>query len=367
MNRIILIGNGFDIAHGLKTKYENFINWYWEQRFNRMKKNHLQEDSDVLCSMNSKHNSWQNFFFFNKNLFEENCWSEIWDWMKQESELFDIDSSPFFERICKDFIDKGWVDIENEYYCFLKDIRKISNKSNLSTEELNKQLVYIQQLLIEYLKKESGKDFAVKENLRKTIYSPFHMDDVSVDAKQEVFNRLSADQRNGLGDETPSHVMLLNFNYTATAERYLNGNNSSINYIHGKLSDSKSIIFGYGDELDTEFKLLVKMNDNEYLRNVKSIRYLESDNYRRVLSFIESGFYQVFIMGHSCGLSDRTLLNTLFEHENCVSIKPFYYKKKDGTDNYTELVQNIYRNFTDKKMMRDRVVNYSYCEPMVNE
>ena len=30
MNRIILIGNGFDLAHGLPTRYEDFINWYWE-------------------------------------------------------------------------------------------------------------------------------------------------------------------------------------------------------------------------------------------------------------------------------------------------------------------------------------------------
>lgn len=31
MNRIILVGNGFDLAHGLKTRYEDFINWYFEQ------------------------------------------------------------------------------------------------------------------------------------------------------------------------------------------------------------------------------------------------------------------------------------------------------------------------------------------------
>ena len=46
-------------------------------------------------------------------------------------------------------------------------------------------------------------------------------------------------------------------------------------------------------------------------------------------------------MGHSCGNLDRTLLNTLFEHKNCVPIKPFYYIRKDGTDNNMELVQNI--------------------------
>ena len=69
-------------------------------------------------------------------------------------------------------------------------------------------------------------------------------------------------------------------------------------------------------------------------------------------------------MGHSCGNSDRTLLNTLFEHENCVSIKPYYYQKEDGSDNYLEIVQNICRNFTDMKLMRDRVVNKTYCEPL---
>ena len=75
-------------------------------------------------------------------------------------------------------------------------------------------------------------------------------------------------------------------------------------------------------------------------------------------------YYQIYIMGHSCGNSDRTLLNTLFEHKNCVSIKPYYYQKTDGTDNYMEIVQNICRNFTDMKLMRDRVVNKTFCKPL---
>jgi hypothetical protein len=30
MNRIILIGNGFDLAHGMKTSYRDFIDDFWE-------------------------------------------------------------------------------------------------------------------------------------------------------------------------------------------------------------------------------------------------------------------------------------------------------------------------------------------------
>ena len=83
-----------------------------------------------------------------------------------------------------------------------------------------------------------------------------------------------------------------------------------------------------------------------------------------MLDFIESDLFQVCIMGHSCGNSDRTLLNTLFEHRNCISIKPYFYESNDGTDNYLELAQNISRNFKDMKLMRDRVVNKTYCDKL---
>lgn len=35
MNRLILIGSGFDLAHGLKTSYKDFIFWYLDQCFEK--------------------------------------------------------------------------------------------------------------------------------------------------------------------------------------------------------------------------------------------------------------------------------------------------------------------------------------------
>ena len=29
MNRLIIVGNGFDLAHGVKTSYKDFIEWYF--------------------------------------------------------------------------------------------------------------------------------------------------------------------------------------------------------------------------------------------------------------------------------------------------------------------------------------------------
>ncbi|TXD74537.1 hypothetical protein ESU54_02810 [Aequorivita antarctica] len=66
--------------------------------------------------------------------------------------------------------------------------------------------------------------------------------------------------------------------------------------------------------------------------------------------------FQVYIFGHSCGLSDRKLLNTIFENSNCRSIKIFYHKNGNG-DNYTELTQNISRHFNKKALMREKIVD----------
>nr|WP_304529138.1 AbiH family protein [Flavobacterium sp. ALD4] len=146
---------------------------------------------------------------------------------------------------------------------------------------------------------------------------------------------------------------------------------SNINFIHGSLgnvSDNK-INFGFGDEMDDDYKVIENLGNNEYLKNFKSFQYLQNSNYNDLLRFVDSKRFQVLIMGHSCGLSDRTLLNTIFEHNNCRSIKPFYYQFKNDKDevvgdNYTEIVQNISRHFNKKKLMREKIVNKTLCQPL---
>lgn len=50
MNRIILIGNGFDLAHGLKTSYAHFIDWYWGEWGKRLLRGHGKIEEDRFCS-----------------------------------------------------------------------------------------------------------------------------------------------------------------------------------------------------------------------------------------------------------------------------------------------------------------------------
>ena len=399
MNRIVLIGNGFDLAHGLKTRYEDFIDWYWDYRVNGFVNESKNISKDVLCSIEDLTNQpWHVSAYYGYNL-NSDTGKAIIKKLKADNYRFKFTYSPFFENICKSIKTKGWVDIENEYYNLLK-IYALDSPSEADLVGLNIQIKYLQERLIEYLGVINQQEIKVNQDIIKKIYAPIKIDDVSIEGCGKIKeyndrwierNRIdweSKMHRYGTTDMgyisevedykkvrkpkfpdlfmLPDNIMLLSFNYTHTAQLYLKKSSIfNLNYIHGEIQKPHSVIFGYGDELDEDFKKLKELNNNECQRNVKSIKYLESDNYRKVLSFIESDSYQVCIMGHSCGNSDRTLLNTLFEHKNCISIKPYYYIKKDGTDNYLELIQNISRNFTDMKLMRDRVVNKLYCEPLL--
>ena len=328
------------------------------------------------------------------------------DLIKEDSQTCSFSfSSPLMEELCMQLKERKWVDIENVFFKHL-------NNDFEDPEKVNKELAVIRRRLIDYLNKvqKEADGVEVKDDYRNKMLAPFNKKDFAIGSRnhwiemlqqrvvfqsghwdalissylqgdklycsrQDVFNFLNdyskgiiggvehLDDRIPSGFLFPDRILLLNFNYTNTADSYLpNVDRFSVNHIHGELSKPESVIFGYGDEIDENYKKLSNRNDNRYLENIKSIKYLESPNYRNLLDFIESEPFQVFIMGHSCGNSDRTLLNTIFEHRNCVSIKPFYHVFDDGRDNYMELAQNISRNFTDMKLMRDRVVNKTFCE-----
>jgi hypothetical protein len=78
--------------------------------------------------------------------------------------------------------------------------------------------------------------------------------------------------------------------------------------------------------------------------------------------------YEVFIMGHSCGLSDRILLNSIFENPNCQSIKIFYHQKNKNENDFFEKTQEISRHFSakGKEKMRIVIVPEEQCEPLTS-
>ena len=378
MNRLVIIGNGFDMAHGLKTSYKDFINWYLDRRVDAFVGNITKVSEDSLCKLTIKDNpnlSCWNVFAFDNSYFKDirgnrTCSGyEMITELQKYPDTFSVDTTPFFGTIIQSIEIKGWVDIENDYYQLLKKCTENADCS-YTVKELNEQLAFLQEKLVEYLS-SIGTNHYIKE-LHDAMITFFDPADFSTEGRKKALENIGVDiksyeeveynfeERNKL---RPERIMLLSFNYTATAKNY-NNFNLEHNFIHGDLEHPENIIFGYGDDLDKNYKDILDRNDKELLKNNKSTKYLETRHYHDMLEFLMAAPFQVLIMGHSCGNSDRTLLNTVFEHENCVSIKPFYHKWADGTDNYLELVQNISRNFTNMRLFRDRVVNKEQCKTM---
>ena len=378
MNRLVIIGNGFDMAHGLKTSYKDFINWYWDRRVDAFVGNITKVSADSLCKLTIKDNpnlSCWNVFAFDNSYFKDirgnrTCSGyEVITELQKYPDTFSVDTTPFFGTIIQSIETKGWVDIENDYYQLLKKCTETTD-CGYTVKELNEQLAYLQKKLVEYLSTIDVPETigTINSAIRENIY----IEDLSIEGKALAktigvieYDTNSFDDNRYMDERfsgmPPERTMLLCFNYTGTVKEYEQYGGLILNYIHGKLEHPEHIIFGYGDELDKDYQGILDKQDNELLKNVKSVKYLETKNYHKMLDFLMAAPFQVLIMGHSCGNSDRTLLNTVFEHENCVSIKPFYHKWEDGSDNYLELVQNISRNFTNMKLFRDRVVNKEQC------
>jgi uncharacterized pyridoxamine 5'-phosphate oxidase family protein len=140
---------------------------------------------------------------------------------------------------------------------------------------------------------------------------------------------------------------------------------STINYIHGELnSEENPIIFGFGDEHDKHYLGFEDEKNDELFKHIKSFNYYKTSNYHNLIRFINSDDFQVYIIGHSCGLSDRTMLKEIFEHENCKSIKIFYFEKSENENDYTNKTYDISRHFTDKGLMRKKIVPFDKSKPL---
>lgn len=330
MNKIIIFGNGFDLAHGLPTSYKDFINYYLDNIELSLKQNLYY--SDEFYGINESRNYYVTQLDFSKE-------RPYLNFFKRKFK-FNHKSAFFNSIITKSF--NNWVDIENEYYLELKRIKnyKINrHEKNEMVRKLNLDFNNISKKLRTYLLEEVEKKYNFEVN-------------------RKVLEVLGKGVKEAVTKMRYNEFTFISFNYTRYVSEYFTELSESISsmvqrelfYLHGDLLDNdNSIIFGYGDELDSEYEEIEKLNDNEFLKNIKSFNYSRDNTYQNIVSNLNIKKFEVHLIGHSCGLSDRTFLNTLFEHKNCNKIKIHYYKDLKG---YNNVYYNISRCFNDKKKMR---------------
>ncbi len=353
MNRLVLIGNGFDLSHKLKTSYNDFLFYYLKKILNDFFSNLSYEGKLIELHSKSSINGFPKMETLDDLI---NILNDLKS--KRDSYISIKYKSQFFQEIIKSFQHNKWVDLENHYFSYLLKMSNASSNLIDDLSKLNQEFEHLKIELENYLREVVISDNPIQNPAKFDFLLEDIPDDQLIDSKPVYPTSIE-------------NIHVLNFNYTPTfnvyAQHLNTKKNTTINFIHGELNNPDNpIIFGFGDEHNDEYKKFENKKENQLFEHIKSFKYLRTSNYQDLIRFIDGNEFQVCIMGHSCGLSDRTMLKEIFEHKNCKSILIHYHKWGSDTheNDYVNKTYEISRHFTDKGMMRKKVVSFEKSKPL---
>lgn len=344
MKKIVIIGNGFDIAHRLPTTYGDFMRYIKDSIVYIKNAESGPKPEPEILGKKSKSESR----FIHK--LDENGKKDPWIGLEHQSQHDykfkvnpDSNKSIYFKSLFNDFNkNKYWSSLESHYFELLKE--NSQNLKNISI--LNKEFDHLKKLLGNYLKNivEKANNDPSKNN---QLYQMLIKENEKYNFKKHFFI-------------TFNYTSKIIKQYTEWIRKLKKPENVPLDpiFIHGDLLDENNpIIFGYGDDNSDEYKKLQDLKDKEILKNFKTFQYLRSNRYRQVLGILEEkeDIY-VQIIGHSCDTCDKTLLRTIFEHPNVKHIEATYHESENK---YFENLYNISRIFDDNSLMRQKIVPLS--------
>ena len=114
--------------------------------------------------------------------------------------------------------------------------------------------------------------------------------------------------------------------------------------------------------MDPIYAEMERLNNNDLINNFKFFSYLRTNNYGELVRFLNyNADYEVFALGHSCGISDRVLLSNVFDMENCIKVNLCYYAKEFNENDFIEKVQEVSRHFKpeSKNGMREKIIPFN--------
>lgn len=312
MNNLIIVGNGFDLAHDMKTSYVSFLKYLINEhcknndfcrKILRLPKG-IDNFENLISSLGTRHELTKDRSF--ASLFMKDL-------------LFDIPLD-------------NWSDIESRYFKLLNTIG------------IEKTIYFYQK--VELL----NTDF---EELKNEL-------EYYLDKQQHFADRIDA-YSYLLSELCLLNSLILNFNYTDTIDRLYSDEikSSEVLHIHGELNNKLNpIIFGFAAD-DNDSKILIDKNNNEYLKNIKRHEYKRTNNSDRLNNYLnEKKGIDVIILGHSCGISDKLILKQIFNHKNVSSIRILFH---ENYKNYFNTQINICRIMNDNENFDRKIVNFLDC------
>ena len=377
--KILLIGNGFDLAHGLPTSYSFFLDFcdkvkkiftLQPRMTDEMYEKKILDDWNIDKSIKNKLLEWYKKSPTNQDelLIELN--DNIRDniWIKY-----------FLEK--REQLGQNWIDFESEISTVIQVFECVREHIERSEPMVNTAIEYkTAKLARDFV------DFAIKsdkENLQSMysilteelidsnyiIYLDAFIEKMNINLDKliraleiyisEFINKIEVSQKNDdIKDINPDCV--LSFNYSNTYERiYGQSKKAEYDYIHGKADKTNNVntcnlvlgIDEYLEECDRDNKLeflpfkkfyqrIFKSTDSSYMEWVDEIRQNSECP------------YELYIFGHSLDKTDKDVLELLICNDN-VQTKIYYHRKSnDDKKELGKLIRNLVRVIGAKELIR---------------
>lgn len=342
-NNLLIIGNGFDLEHDLKTHYTDFFDTI---------NNNVSSKNEIILN-NNKYLIEDNHLLlylleeYKQNKLQGNNWIDIETELKKIITLIEeIRTNNFIDNI-------NYYKGENEYTI----INKIQSKSSH----------YFKNSLSPFISGTFGVNFY------KYIKEKY---DTSIKTLEKDLNELTDMLRDYLLEQDISNLTktkdisdidykithVLSFNYTDTFRQlYSDIDNNKIDFIHGSLNKN-NLVLGINETLteDTENKIVDTVYFKKYFQRI----YKKTDY--QYVSWLDStdsqnyaDFDTVYIHGHSLDESDKEILEKIINSvlkKDTSTVKIFYYDEKHYRQEVTNLIKVLGKDVFQKYYFQNRII-----------
>lgn len=387
MNDLLVVGNGFDLYHGLPTRYTDFLtfinNWsiFWDN-YNNDASDNTEEQFMVRLSDNNEltaetmedfatHHGCYNYEhleFINNHL--NNSWIQYF--------------------IKKQLSGVNWIDFEGEIFKVLRLVEEYYIEFIPEMRKKNDAVIkYIPQDMLFSVNAFKSKCPAGYEDFTQGILSPYSSQPEKVKKNKEMLldtmkselnvlimcldfyllDFVSKIKVNQYSEQIAElqYVNLLNFNYTYTyATVYGKTRLNQHHRIHGDCLE-EDMVLGVPDEAFSNtldyiyfqkyFQRIQKRTGNYYKEWITA-----PDPRMRAL---EDSPINVYIMGHSLADSDKGILKDIFKNDFIQRITIYYHSQLAYEQQVINLVNMFGRDFVIEQTAKDRII-FTRLKPSVS-
>ena len=378
MTDLLIVGNGFDLYHGLPTRYTDFLKFisywsiFWDNyngeakaqvytpfRVKLSEQNEIIEESMRDFASHQGYYKYEHLEFINSHI--DNLWIQYFlkkqlssvNWIDFEGEIYNV------------------LKLVEEYYSeFIPEMRKrndapikyipgdMSTVINIFKKNCPEEYIDFTQGIISRSDTEKDKLKNNKEMLLSTMKR--ELDDLIKCLDYYLLDFVSNIKVEQYSEQIKelSYINLLNFNYTYTyASVYGKNSLREHHRIHGDCLE-EDMVLGIPDEsfpstldyiyFQKYFQRIQKHTGNYY----KS--WITEPNARE--KSLEDVSINVFIMGHSLADSDKGILKEIFMNDFVCKITIFYHSQLAYEQQVINLVSMFGKDFVIEQTANDRIV-----------